>query len=137
MSAHFLRPVQGVTINKQSDGTSAKQPASFEVHVKSIKGGSSMNNLQADLVQNVSVDVALFLFSPFMSTPQEKVMVTAHLIFGLSASSELIVPKETGLNALIPPSPYARRIPLRTHPSRCPIIALHPSWNFGKHISGK
>lgn len=64
-------------------------------------------------------------------------MVTAHLIFGLSASSELIVPKETGLDALIPPSPYARRIPLRTHPSRCPNIALHPSWNFRKHISGK
>ncbi|KAL5536530.1 hypothetical protein ACEPAF_352 [Sanghuangporus sanghuang] len=119
VSAHFLRPVQGVIASQNQSGSSAKQPAPFEVHVKSIKGGSSMNNLQADLIQN------------------EQIMVTTHLIFGVSALLNTESPQKTQMKTLVPPSPFARRIPLRTHPSCCPDIALHPSWNFKKHISGK
>ncbi|KAL5513605.1 hypothetical protein ACEPAH_4004 [Sanghuangporus vaninii] len=120
ISAHFLRPVQGVVPSKDSGSRTLKQPATFEVHVKSVKGGSSLNNLQAELVQN------------------GQTMVSAHLIFGVSlpaAETEIAQPVDS--KALVPPSPYARRTPLRTHPSNSSEIRLYDVWNFKDRITGK
>ncbi|KAH8109371.1 hypothetical protein DFH11DRAFT_1548335 [Phellopilus nigrolimitatus] len=63
--------------------------------------------------------------------------ISARLIFRLlspikTAVSEFIEPK-----TLNPPSPYAQRTPLRTHPSNASSMPLHAVWNFKKHISGK
>lgn len=68
---------------------------------------------------------------------QGQTTISARLSFDLlspieTTSSEFIKPK-----ALNPPSLYARRTPLRTHPSDAPSTPLHAVWKFKKHISGK
>lgn len=40
-------------------------------------------------------------------------------------------------SALVPPSPYARRIPHRTHPQDCPPHWDYDLWNFKKSISSR
>ena len=58
VTAHFLRPVQAaVTIQDSESNRPKKQSAPFEVLVKLVKGGSSTNNLQAELIQNASLPV--------------------------------------------------------------------------------
>ncbi|KAH8109368.1 hypothetical protein DFH11DRAFT_1747152 [Phellopilus nigrolimitatus] len=96
-----------------------KQAALFEVRVKTVKLGKQMCNIGAEMVQ------------------RGQTSISARFIFGLlspikTAASEFIEPK-----ALNPPSPYARRTPLRTHPSDAPSTPLHAVWNFKKYISGK
>ncbi|KZT27455.1 hypothetical protein NEOLEDRAFT_1176863 [Neolentinus lepideus HHB14362 ss-1] len=71
--------------------------AEFEIHVRTLRTGKGFTNLVADFKQ------------------QNEVKLTTHFIFGvLSPTSPLTEPLPT----LAPPSRYARRIPLLTHPSR-------------------
>jgi len=77
-----------------------------EVHVKALKTGKTFTNILAELVQ------------------QGNVKTIAHLIFGdLSPSQTSQVRK-----VLEPPSPYARRLPLHSHPSAVSYDAIKPSW---------
>ena len=36
---------------------------------------------------------------------------------------------------IAPPSPYARQIPMYTHPSKCPRSAMRPKWTYKGHIA--
>ncbi|TFK52327.1 hypothetical protein OE88DRAFT_1734343 [Heliocybe sulcata] len=71
--------------------------AEFEIHVRTLRAGKSFANLVAEFKQ------------------QDEVKITAHLIFGVLSSAPS--PSDP-LPTLAPPSPYARRIPLLTHPSQ-------------------
>lgn len=58
--------------------------------------------------------------------PQGETKVTVHLIFGINAPSHDANSRLT----LAPPSPYARRIPLYTHPSTAITDSLRHTWSF-------
>ncbi|CAL1706694.1 unnamed protein product [Somion occarium] len=82
--------------------------STFEVHIHILKAGRGFTNLTANLVQN------------------GEVKVMTHMVFGVLASpSDPTTPTLT----VEPPSPYARRIPLYTHPSKC--SPDRPEWRFG------
>jgi len=70
--------------------------APYEIHVHTLKRGRGFTNISAELVQRESTNI------------------TAHFIFGTNVDTSSVSPH---LN-LLPPSPYARRIPLYTHPSK-------------------
>ncbi|KAG6856237.1 hypothetical protein H0H87_006170 [Tephrocybe sp. NHM501043] len=70
----------------------SSQPTQFEIRVRTLRTGRGFTNLTAELYQQGTVTV---------STQQ---------IFGINST------ESHGLT-LTPPSPYARRIPLYTHPS--------------------
>lgn len=54
------------------------------------------------------------------------------MIFGvLSASEDSTEPRLT----VAPPSPYARRIPMHTHPSKCPASPPRPRWTYKNNIT--
>ena len=58
------------------------------------------------------------------------VRVMTHMIFGT-----LALPANTPHTLTIsPPSPYARRIPMHTHPSKCPVTPPKRQLGFTKHI---
>ncbi|KAF7364836.1 hypothetical protein MVEN_00353900 [Mycena venus] len=78
--------------------------APFEVHVRTLRKGRGFTNVLADLVQ------------------QGRTRITTHLIFGI-----LEPPR------LVPPSSYARRLPLHVHPSVA-IETPPRGWHFKKHI---
>ncbi|EPQ54419.1 hypothetical protein GLOTRDRAFT_139013 [Gloeophyllum trabeum ATCC 11539] len=68
----------------------------FEIHVHTLRTGKNFTNVAADFKQ------------------QNETKLTVHVIFGvLSSMDSASDPRPT----LAPPSPYARRIPLLTHPS--------------------
>ncbi|KAJ7256823.1 thioesterase-like superfamily-domain-containing protein [Mycena haematopus] len=79
--------------------------APFGVHVRTLKRGRGFTNLTADLVQ------------------QDRTRITTHLIFG-----SLEHPR------LVPPSPYARRLPLHDHPSVAVETPMVRPWRFKQHI---
>ncbi|KAF8214992.1 thioesterase-like superfamily-domain-containing protein [Mycena galopus ATCC 62051] len=79
--------------------------APFEVHVRILKRGWGFTNITADLVQ------------------QDRTRITTHLIFG-----SLEPPR------LVPPSPYARRLPLYVHPSAAAETPMVRPWRFKEHI---
>ncbi|KAJ7617509.1 thioesterase-like superfamily-domain-containing protein [Mycena polygramma] len=83
----------------------ATSVAPFEVRVRTLKRGRGFTNLIADLVQ------------------QDRTRITAHLIFGT------IEPPR-----LVPPSPYARRLPLHTHPSTAAETPMVRPWGFKPHF---
>ncbi|KAJ6508314.1 thioesterase-like superfamily-domain-containing protein [Mycena sanguinolenta] len=79
--------------------------APFEVHVRAVKRGRGYTNLAADLIQ------------------QDKTRITTHLIFGTLEHPRLL-----------PPSPYARRLPLYVHPSTASATRMARPWRFKEHI---
>ncbi|TFK70943.1 hypothetical protein BDN72DRAFT_887824 [Pluteus cervinus] len=89
-------------------------PSSFEVHIRIIKVGKGFTNLTAELVQN------------------DVVKVTTHLIFGDNNpnSAQRKGPPLT----ILPPSGYARRLPLYEHPSQAKREALRHTWTFHPHV---
>ncbi|EJD00219.1 uncharacterized protein FOMMEDRAFT_30863 [Fomitiporia mediterranea MF3/22] len=118
VSAHFIRPVQALA-TKNAPGNALPAAAPFSIRVKLIKGGSSLNNVQAELVQN------------------EQTKVLAHVIFGASYPNNGDNGQQQEQKALVPPSLFARQIPLRTHPLHAREIPLYDVWNFKERISGK
>ncbi|KAF9229775.1 hypothetical protein BS17DRAFT_771908 [Gyrodon lividus] len=86
-----------------------------EVRVKVMKSGKTFTNILAELVQ------------------QGNMKITAHLIFGDLSPSQ---PGQVH-TVLAPPSPYARRLPLYSHPSEASYDAIKPSWasKMDLHIS--
>ncbi|KAF8551288.1 hypothetical protein OG21DRAFT_1418285, partial [Imleria badia] len=86
-----------------------------QVHVKVLKSGKTFTNILAELVQ------------------QGTTRITAHLLFGD------LSPSQPGQQqrVLAPPSPYARRVPLYSHPSTVSYDARRPRWmtNMQTHLS--
>jgi len=92
---------------------SATSTSSFEIHVRVQKRGRNFTNLLAELLQDNATKV------------------TSHLIFGA-----LEPPSDSGKDAinLIPPSPYAHRLPLHHHPSKAPRKQLSDRYKFGSRF---
>ncbi|KAK7048694.1 thioesterase-like superfamily-domain-containing protein [Favolaschia claudopus] len=80
--------------------------ASFEVHVRTLKIGRGFTNVTADLIQ------------------QSRTRITTHLIFGTLDPPRL----------LLPPSTYARRLPLYLHPSIAEPSTTVGVWKFSQHM---
>lgn len=91
----------------------ATSVGSFKIHVSTLKIGKGFTNLTAELVQ------------------ENVVKVTTHLIFGINKRS----PTDKLDLTINPPSSYARRHPLYSHPSEAIATPLRRPWNFGKHVS--
>ncbi|RDB14795.1 hypothetical protein Hypma_016330 [Hypsizygus marmoreus] len=84
--------------------------AHFEVRVRTLKTGRGFTNLTAELIQ------------------QGNLIVTTHLIFGINT------PTPPPHLTLVPPSPYARRIPLHTHPSTANPQRMREAWVFQPYM---
>lgn len=84
--------------------------AAFEVHVRIIKAGKGFTNISADFVQEGTL------------------RITTHIVFGVLAS--VSDPSLT----IEPPSPWAKRTPLFTHPSMCPETPPRGWWNYKTHL---
>ncbi|EIN09020.1 hypothetical protein PUNSTDRAFT_134193 [Punctularia strigosozonata HHB-11173 SS5] len=88
--------------------------APFTVRVRTLRTGKTFANVLADFVQG------------------EHTNVTCHLIFGVLSPS-------TGSDASLsftPPSPYAPRCPLATHPSKCPTnLVPRGHWTFRSRLA--
>ncbi|KAJ7741337.1 thioesterase-like superfamily-domain-containing protein [Mycena metata] len=78
--------------------------APFQVRVRTLKRGRGFTNILADLVQ------------------QDRTRITTHMIFGT-----LEPPR------LVPPSRYARRVPLYVHPSAAVETRMARPWGFKHH----
>ncbi|KAF9464120.1 thioesterase-like superfamily-domain-containing protein [Collybia nuda] len=87
--------------------------ARFEVFVRVLKSGRGFTNLTADLVQ------------------ESQTKITTHLIFGINKPSS---GSRTPIN-ITPPSRYARRIPLYTHPSTAVIEPMRHTWGFHSQVN--
>lgn len=119
-----------------------KVPAQYEVRVQTLKGGKTFNNVTAEMLQNV---IILIFESEILKLTfaKNQVTVTAHMIFGAVSSpnfgnvSTADSTVKSGSMTLLPPSVYARRIPLATHPVDAPEIHLHDAWNFKEFIHGQ
>ncbi|KDQ62681.1 hypothetical protein JAAARDRAFT_203757 [Jaapia argillacea MUCL 33604] len=107
ITAHYLRP------------TSPTTP--FCIRVRTLRVGRSVSNIVAELSQS------------------DETKIISHLIFtspSPSPTSSLTpTPISSLTSKLTPPSPYARRIPLHSHPSLSPPTPIPKSWNFAAHIS--
>ncbi|KII86680.1 hypothetical protein PLICRDRAFT_143089 [Plicaturopsis crispa FD-325 SS-3] len=91
--------------------TSAKEPC--EIHVRTLKTGRAFSNIVASLIQRGST------------------RISAHLIFGTLAPA----PDDPGPHlTLQPPSGYARRIPIYSHPSDALPTEMNPVWTFKDHL---
>ncbi|KAH7925599.1 hypothetical protein BV22DRAFT_1195078 [Leucogyrophana mollusca] len=88
----------------------ASNVGNVEVHVRTLKSGKSFTNLLADIVQ------------------QGRTKITVHVIFGDLSPD----PTESIHRTLTPPSPYARRLPLRSHPSSATPDSIRHTWGFDK-----
>ncbi|KAJ7491029.1 thioesterase-like superfamily-domain-containing protein [Mycena latifolia] len=86
----------------------ATKPTNFEVQVRVLKRGRNFINILADLVQG------------------EHTRIAAHLIFGK-------IPPSTG-PVIDPASGYARRHPLRDHPSTAAITQMSPVFGFHERV---
>lgn len=75
-----------------------------------MKTGRTFTNLHAQLVQNGTVKI------------------TAHLVFG-DLSPQPSAPIQ---RTLVPPSPYARRLPLHFHPSQVTPTEVRHAFTYGK-----
>ncbi|KAJ7149054.1 thioesterase-like superfamily-domain-containing protein [Mycena crocata] len=82
--------------------------APFEVHVRTLKKGRGFINILADLVQ------------------QDRTRITTHMIFATLGPTLNI--------GLVPPSSYARRLPLYVHPSKAVETNMVRPWRFKNHI---
>ncbi|KAF8125696.1 thioesterase-like superfamily-domain-containing protein [Boletus edulis] len=90
----------------------ATHPGPGQVQVKLLKSGKTFTNILAELVQ------------------QGTTRVTAHLLFGDLSPSQ---PSQEQ-RILLPPSPYARRLPLYSHPSTVSRDAIVPPWAKKMHV---
>ncbi|KAG6376919.1 thioesterase-like superfamily-domain-containing protein [Boletus reticuloceps] len=90
----------------------ATHPGPGQVQVKLLKSGKTFTNILAELVQ------------------QGTTRVTAHLLFGDLSPSQ---PSQEQ-RILSPPSPYARRLPLYSHPSTVSRDAMVPPWAKKMHV---
>ncbi|CAA7262979.1 unnamed protein product [Cyclocybe aegerita] len=90
----------------------ATVPSPFTVRVRTVKIGAGFTNLTAD----------------FMQEGMTKIMT--HAIFGLNGPS----PTDKLNLSLNPPSPYARRHPLHSHPSQAPLKPMDPRWRFHEYV---
>ncbi|KAF8073935.1 thioesterase-like superfamily-domain-containing protein [Lyophyllum atratum] len=88
----------------------------FEIRIRTVKTGRSFSNLIADLHQ------------------RGVLIITTHQIFGINIPSPNYTNRTPGLT-LAPPSSYARRIPLYTHPSTAIVGPVRDVWNFHSHIN--
>jgi len=86
-----------------------------QVKVKLLKSGKTFTNILAELVQ------------------QGTTRITAHLLFGDLSPSQ----PGQGQRILAPPSPYARRVPLYSHPSTVSYDGAAPPWmkKMGTRVS--
>ncbi|KXN88086.1 hypothetical protein AN958_07545 [Leucoagaricus sp. SymC.cos] len=87
-------------------------PGAFEIHVRVIKSGRDFTNLAADLFQ------------------KNTLKVTTHIIFARNGPAST----DKALLTLQPPSSYARRIPLHSHPSGALKQEIRYPWGFKDHI---
>ncbi|KAJ3964736.1 thioesterase-like superfamily-domain-containing protein [Lentinula raphanica] len=88
---------------------SSPSASAFEVRVCLLKKGRSFTNLEADLIQNGST------------------RIKSHLIFGIlepPPQSPGIRGEQSNSISLLPPSPYARRLPLYQHPRTAPRTSV-------------
>ena len=116
ITAHFLRPTVA---------------APFTVHVRTIKTGSGFTNLTAELLQEVRCISNYFLVHQLMRCiTKNTVKIMAHTIFGVNA----LHPEDKARLTLEPPSPWARRHPLYTHPSQCELKPMRDAWKFRQHV---
>ncbi|KAK1236047.1 hypothetical protein PQX77_000726 [Marasmius sp. AFHP31] len=81
----------------------ATSVAPFKVHIRKLREGKGLTNLVADLVQD---DVT---------------RVTTHQVFGVLSTTPN---SPDSVLHIVPPSPYARRVPLYHHPSTAPVTPL-------------
>ncbi|KNZ73200.1 hypothetical protein J132_00589 [Termitomyces sp. J132] len=89
-------------------------PSHFEIRVRIVKTGHTFTNLTTELYQ------------------RETLIITAHQIFGNNSASPQASTR--GLT-LAPPSSYARRLPLYTHPSTAVVRPGRSVWKFQSHIT--
>ncbi|KAG8214432.1 thioesterase-like superfamily-domain-containing protein [Butyriboletus roseoflavus] len=112
VSAHFLR---------------ATNVGIGQVRVKLLKSGKTFTNILAELVQQVR-SVFVWLCVVFLrqshSDLKGTTRITAHLLFGDLSPSQ----PGRGQKVLAPPSPYARRVPLHSHPSTVTYDAVRSPW---------
>ncbi|KAG6860359.1 hypothetical protein C0995_012253 [Termitomyces sp. Mi166 len=94
----------------------SSQPSKFEIRVRTLKTGRGFTNLTAELYQQGTVTV---------STQQ---------IFGINSVLPDGSNQSRGLT-LAPPSSYARRIPLHTHPSTAVPQFTRDVWKFKPYIA--
>jgi len=85
--------------------------STVEVHIRVLRAGKAYVNLAADLVQ------------------KGEIKITALLIFR-SISGGMDHPFAT----LAPPSPFARRVPLRMHPAVAPLTSKFARGSFAKYV---
>ncbi|EAU80644.1 hypothetical protein CC1G_13202 [Coprinopsis cinerea okayama7 len=83
----------------------------FLVRVRTVKTGKTITNLLADLIQG------------------DALRITAHAMFGLNG------PLSEGDFVLQPPSPYARRLPLYSHPSQAKHTPMFGVWRTNQQVS--
>ncbi|KAG6829516.1 hypothetical protein H0H92_004318 [Tricholoma furcatifolium] len=91
-------------------------PSKFEIRVRTLRTGRGFTNLTAELHQKGSL------------------IITTHQIFGINSSSSPD-PKYTPGLTLSPPSSYARRIPIYTHPSTAVTRPGRKVWKFDRYVS--
>ncbi|KAF8895618.1 thioesterase-like superfamily-domain-containing protein [Infundibulicybe gibba] len=84
----------------------------FEIHIRVIKHGKGFTNLSAELQQKGVTNIM------------------THLIFGVNAPS----PMDKVRLSIDPPSRYARRHPLKTHPAKSVATSLRHTWVFHPHV---
>ncbi|KAG6876760.1 hypothetical protein C0993_000587 [Termitomyces sp. T159_Od127] len=91
-------------------------PSHFDIRVRIVRSGRAFTNLTAELYQ------------------QEALIITTHQIFGNNATLPQASDSTRGLT-IVPPSSYARRIPLYTHPSTAVIRPGRSAWKFQPYIA--
>ncbi|KAG6876759.1 hypothetical protein C0993_000586, partial [Termitomyces sp. T159_Od127] len=94
----------------------SSQPSEFEIRVRTLRTGRGFTNLTAELYQQGTVTV---------STQQ---------IFGVNSVLPDGSTESRGLT-LAPPSSYARRIPLHTHPSTAVPEFSRDVWKFKPYVT--
>ncbi|KAF9533079.1 thioesterase-like superfamily-domain-containing protein [Crepidotus variabilis] len=90
-------------------------PGPVTVRIKRLKTGVAFTNITAELLQQHH---------------QNDVKISTHAIFGLNEAN----PTDRAQLTLNPPSPWARRHPLYTHPSEAERLPIPKSWSFAKYI---
>ncbi|KAJ3506300.1 hypothetical protein NLJ89_g6946 [Agrocybe chaxingu] len=90
----------------------ATVPSPFTVCVRTVKVGVGFTNVTAELMQ------------------EGVTKIMTHAIFGLNGPS----PTDKLNLSLNPPSPYARRHPLHSHPSQAPLKPMDPRWRFHEYV---
>ncbi|KAJ4475802.1 hypothetical protein J3R30DRAFT_3294119, partial [Lentinula aciculospora] len=85
---------------------------SFEGHIRLVKKGKNFTNMEADLVQdNIT-------------------KISSHLIFGVLE----LPPTNFNYISVLPPSPYARRLPLYHHPATAPRASFPSLMKFHSRL---